>query len=59
MSFGVRDDYFMIVLKYYFSIEPRCAEHVWLDGETNLYNHVSEIDLKTPKSISHKDFSYI
>lgn len=49
MSFGVRDDYLMIVLKYYFKIEPGCAEHVWLDGETYLYNHVSEIDLRKQK----------
>lgn len=39
----------MITLKYYFKIEPRCAEHVWLDGETYLYIHVSEIDLKIQK----------
>lgn len=39
----------MITLKYYFKIEPRCAEHMWLDGEIYLYNHVSEIDLRNQK----------
>lgn len=36
----------MIALKNYCKIEPRCAVHMWLDGETYLYNHVSEINLE-------------